>query len=30
VVQHINVTAGQSVEQNKILVTIAELASDEE
>ncbi|MEO8610533.1 MAG: biotin/lipoyl-containing protein [Chloroflexota bacterium] len=30
VIQHINVAAGQSVEQNKILVTIAEPASDEE
>ena len=30
VVQHINVAAGQSVEQNKILVTIAEPASGEE
>jgi biotin carboxyl carrier protein len=30
VVQHINVAAGQSVEQNKILVTIAEGADDEQ
>jgi len=30
IVQHISVTAGQSVEQNKILVTIAEQTRDEE